>query len=592
MEKFDAPVLFHHDESMPPVEPGTFGFGGAWTRRSVLLGGAGAGLAALLAACGGDNKKSSPTTIAAATTAAPATTAGGGSSSSAGGSASSATTAAPARTEGKTQTVTIGVPSLEEAFVDPQWAVGGLIFPLMWAITDFLYMQDQDGKFVPTLATGYDLSSDGLTWTFKLRDGVKNHDGSLFTANDVKTAVDRVTTGPQAAQFTHLANFKSYVTGATVVDPLTVQIVTGKPFATLVVDMTPPIASDYYNKVGDAAFKAHPICTGPWKFVSQELNANVKYDRHDDYWDATRKPNWPHLTYAIVPDESSLVAGVKTGTLDIAYGLSASSADGVKGQNGVQISEIQSTGLGYCMMYDNNFPDQPSPLKDANVRKALLMAVDRDSIAKTLYKGYAKTPTSNWPIICPGFNPDTKAVPYDANGAKQLLAQAGQSNLSLTLSTYASTSTVPDIQKLGETVIAYWGQIGVKATLNAVDSGTYLTQFRNKQLHGACLISGPTAFYVEPTRLLAQSFFWTKAPYTTIVGDQKIDDWVDQLNKELDADKRAAIGRQAADYLDQQLYGLPMILTSSLVAVGPNIASFGYVKANPYAGPTSWIIAK
>src|SRR5689334_17847745 len=246
MHEFDAPVLFHHDETMPPVEPGTFGFGGSWTRRSVLLGGAGAGMAALLAACGGGNKKSSPTTIAAATTAPPATAAGS-SSSSAGGSASSATTAAPARTEAKTQTVTIGVPSLEEAFVDPQWAVGGLIFPLMWAITDFLYMPNQDGKFVPTLATGFDLSADGLTWTFKLRDGVKNHDGSQFTANDVKASVDRVVSGPQAAQFTHLANFKSYVTTATVVDPLTVAVTTSKPFATCVVDMVPPIAADYYN---------------------------------------------------------------------------------------------------------------------------------------------------------------------------------------------------------------------------------------------------------------------------------------------------------------------------------------------------------
>jgi len=74
---------------------------------------------------------------------------------------------------------------------------------------------------VPTEENG-GISADGLTWTFKLRDGVKMHDGSAFTANDVKTAVDRVVSGPQAASFTHLANFKSFVTGATVVDPLTV----------------------------------------------------------------------------------------------------------------------------------------------------------------------------------------------------------------------------------------------------------------------------------------------------------------------------------------------------------------------------------
>jgi ABC-type transport system substrate-binding protein len=105
-------------------------------------------------------------------------------------------------------------------------------------------------------------------------------------------------------------------------------------------------------------------------------------------------------------------------------------------------------------------------------------------------------------------------------------------------------------------------------------------------------IAGPTAFYVEATRLSARSFFWSKAPYTTVVGDAKLDGFTEQLNQELDPNKRAVIGRQLADYLDQQLYGLPIIEVSSLVAVGPNVASFGYIQANPYAGPTSWIIAK
>src|SRR6185295_10049196 len=140
------------------------------------------------------------------------TTAGGATTTGAPG----VSTSAGARTEAKTETITIGVPSLQEAFVDPHWAVGGLIFPLMWAIAEFLYTPNQDNKFVPNLATGFELSADKLTWTFKLRDGVKMHDGSAFTANDVKTAVDRVVND---ATMTHLANFKSFVTGATVVDP-------------------------------------------------------------------------------------------------------------------------------------------------------------------------------------------------------------------------------------------------------------------------------------------------------------------------------------------------------------------------------------
>jgi peptide/nickel transport system substrate-binding protein len=581
MDDFDAPILYHHDETMPPIEPGTFGFG--FSRRSLLTGAGSLALAAFLAACGSSTKSGSTTTAGAA----PTTTAGAGSTTT--GAATGASTTAPARTEAKTETITIGVPSLQEAFVDPHWAVGGLIFPLMWAIAEFMYTQNQEGKFVPNMATGYELSADKLTWTFKLRSGVKMHDGSAFTANDVKTAVDRVVKG---AEFTHLANFKSFVTGANVVDPQTVAVVTSKPFATLVVDMVPPIATDYYNKVGDAAFKTHPICSGPWKFVSQELNANVKYERHEDYFDAARKPNWKKLVYAIVPDESSRVAGVQTGTLDVAYGLTGATADGLKSDSKVKIVEIPETGLGYCMMYDNNFPDVPSPLKDVNVRHALLMAIDRDSIAKTLYKGYARTPNSNVPTITPGYNPDTKAIPYDPAGAKKLLQTAGQTNLSFTLNSYAATSTLPDIQKLAQTIIAFWDQIGVKATLNVADSATILPQWRNKQLKGAGMIAGPSSFYVEPTRLSAQSFFWSKAPYTTIVGDTKIDGLVDQLNGELDAAKRAALGRELGDYIDQQLFGLPIVLVSSLVATGPNIASFGFVKANPYAGPTSWIIAK
>src|SRR6478736_1487819 len=141
MDELDAPVLYHHDESMPPVEPGIFGF----SRRSLIVGGA-AALTAFLAACSSDSKSSSTTagsSGATTTTAAPGTTAGSAGTTTAGtGAATTAAGSSPAsavRTEAKTETITIGVPSLQEAFVDPHWAVGGLIFPLLWAISEPLY---------------------------------------------------------------------------------------------------------------------------------------------------------------------------------------------------------------------------------------------------------------------------------------------------------------------------------------------------------------------------------------------------------------------------------------------------------------------
>ena len=129
-------------------------------------------------------------------------------------------------------------------------------------------------------------------------------------------------------------------------------------------------------------------------FVSQELNANVKYTRFDDYFDAARKPNWKNLVYAIVPDESSRVAGMRTGDLDIAYGITANTADSLKSDK-ISIVEVPNTGLGYCMMLDNYVEGSTSPVTNIDVRKALLLAIDREAISKTIYKGFAKPAPSN-----------------------------------------------------------------------------------------------------------------------------------------------------------------------------------------------------
>src|SRR5262249_53063429 len=131
------------------IMPGTFGFG--FSRRTLLTSSGMLALSALVAAaCGSDNKSASPNTTAA----------------------SQASTSAAARTEAKADTLNLGVTSLEEQYVDPHFPVGGLIFPLTWAISEGFYAQTQSGKYVPNLATGYTLSDDKLTWTFKLRSDV------------------------------------------------------------------------------------------------------------------------------------------------------------------------------------------------------------------------------------------------------------------------------------------------------------------------------------------------------------------------------------------------------------------------------------
>jgi peptide/nickel transport system substrate-binding protein len=353
--------------------------------------------------------------------------------------------------------------------------------------------------------------------------------------------------------------------------------------------MPAPIPTNYYNTVGDDAFRKAPMAAGAWKFASQTLNSDVKYTRFDDYFDPARKPNWKNLTFQIVPDETARVAGMKTGALDIAYGLTAASAQQFQGDSQHKINETKGTGAAYVFMVDNVFPD-PSPLKDINVRKALLMAIDRDGIAKSLYGGFAHVDPSPVPPVMLGYDDTVKPLPYDPNQAKQMLAAAGQSNLTLTLSSYNSTVTVPVVDKLATTIASFWNQIGVKTTLNIVDSATYLTAWRGRQIKSAGVISGPTYFYVEPSRLTL-SFYSTKAPYSTIT-DPTLDALADQINQETDIDKRTALGRQLSDLLNQQLWGLPTVLVSSLAITGPNVASYQTLEGCPYAGPLYWLVAK
>jgi peptide/nickel transport system substrate-binding protein len=557
-------------------------------RRS-LLASAVAVTLTIVAACGGDDDDdtSSGATDAPAETAGSDATAPEGTTADTGATDDTSGGAGGGAPEATVDTITIGVPSLQEQYVDPHFAVGGLLFPLRYAISETLFRQDLDLEWVPNLATDYEISDDGLTWTFTLRDDVTMHDGSTFTANDVKTAVDRIL---GSDDFAHLAQFKQFVTGATVIDDTHVEVTTNAPYATLLSDMPVPIPTDYYNEVGEEGFRAHPMQAGAWKFVSQELNSNVTYERFDDYFDESRMPNFQKLVYEIVPDESSRLAGMQTGALDMAYGLTAASANQLDGNNGVSITEVPDTALAYIFLLDQNFPEDESPLHDPEVRRALLMAIDREAIAQSLYGGHARVPDSIAPPTMLGYQEGGETLPYDPDEAQRILEEAGAGGTTLTLNSYNSTPSVPDVVKLAETIAAFWEAVGLNVEMNVADSATILPEWRSKNLRGTGLLAGPAQFYDEPSRLLS-SFFASNASYPGL-NDPEVDALRDEVAAAVEADAREPLGTELQQVLDENQYALPIILVSSLVAVGPNVATFEPMQSNPYAGPLWGLVAK
>ena len=533
------------------------------TRRGFI---AGAGSAVLLAACGSSGNKNAtgPTTTAA------------GSTTSTGGAA--AINPNPA-----TKTIKVAVTTLEEQYPDPGSVVGGNLFPVLWNVADSLLNLNLAGQLVPGLATSWTVSPDQLTWTFNLRSGVLMQDGSPFTATDVKTSIDRVT-GPMASnpRFVGWVPLQAVFESVTVVNPMTVQVKTKVPYGSLPQSIPAPIATNYYNRVGETHYENFPIAAGPFKFESQQLNTSMTFSRFDGFWDKTRLPNFPNLIFEIIPDASTKIAAIETGQVDAACGLDPVSAVQLSSQQNVRLlrdPETAQATVYFPAVWNNS---EPSPFKDVRVRKALLMAVDRAGIAKSLYRGFGSVPANVTFPTTLGYDTTSKPYPYDPGQAKQLLQEAGAAGLHIDFTSYGATSSVTDIGSLVQAIASYWQQVGCKVTVNIVDAATYLPKVRDHAYGGAVILGSPAQFFNDPGNYYV--FYHTKGAYSA-VSNPELDAIITQMRASTDQAKRISLSGQMGSILYNQLYGLPMVDLDTVNAIGPHVASWQLMAGNPYPGP-------
>ncbi|MFT3851446.1 MAG: ABC transporter substrate-binding protein [Ilumatobacteraceae bacterium] len=546
----------------------------AFNRRT-FVGVSAATLAAILQACSSSSSSTSQP-AAGSTTAGTGSTPGSQPAVGNLGALSAITGDAPA--EATNQTINVAVSALDDQIPDPHLITGGNKNVILWSTFDQLARRELDGSLQPTLATEWSTSSDSLTWTLKLRPGVTFHDGSAFTAQDVVTAVERV----KAADFVPFVQFNKYVTGARVVDDLTVEITTNAPYPTLMIDAPAPIPTAYYQKVGDQAFRSAPVGTGPFKFKSQALNASMTFERFDGFWDPERRPNFTTLVLQIVPEESARLAGLQTGAIDLAHGLTANSAKQMQGSD-LRIVEVKTGAIAVAGVFEMLDPSSGAPLTNLDVRKALLMAIDREGIAKSLYGGFAEVPANINPPTALGYRSDLQPYPYDPEGAKKLLADSGNSKLSVTLHSYSATTAIPEVQKLDEAIVGYWQQIGIDATLDISDAATYLPKYRNKQIpSGLGMLGFPSFGALEPNYYAT---FYVPTGYYPSLDDQSVTDLLGKIATTVDTDQRRELGEQLSTYMHDQLPALPIVSPSTLFGVGKKIAEFKPMSSNPYAGP-------
>ncbi len=324
----------------------------------------------------------------------------------------------------------------------------------------------------PGLAESYTLSEDGLTYTFKLRPGVKFHNGREMTAEDVKYSLDRVTNpvtqSPGAGFFASIAGFDAAgdagLSGVKVIDPLTVEITLSRPDATFLHVMALNFASVVPKEAVDAAgadFGKQPVGTGAYKLAEWTLGQRLVFEKNADYWRAG-VPFLDSVVFEVGQEPVVALLRLQNGEVDVpGDGIPPAKfqevmADPAQAERVVVGGQLHT---GYITLNVS-----APPFDKLEVRKAVNMAINKDRIVQII-NGRAVPATQPLPPSMPGYTAGYAGYPYDVEGAKKLLADAGLADGFETDLYVMNTDPNPRIAQAVQQDLA---AIGIKANIQSL----------------------------------------------------------------------------------------------------------------------------
>lgn len=347
-------------------------------------------------------------------------------------------------------------------------------------IFDRLVHTDQNQKLVPGLATSWK-PVDDTTWEFKLRQGVKWHDGSPFTADDVVFTFARAINVPNSP-----SGFGTYLKGKTAVkvDDHTVQIKTAKPYPLMANDMSTFVIVSKKNGEGasteDYNSGKAAIGTGPYKFKEYVPGDRIVFTRNDDYWGG--KQHWSNVTMKAIKSSPSRVAALLAGDVDVIEQVPTTDIEKLKKETKVSLSQGSSNRVIYLhldhkrdaspFVKANGGGDIKNPLKDKRVRKAISMAINRDAIVERVMENVAIKAGQLLPKGFFGVSPNLKPIAYDTKGAKKLLAEAGLKD-GFELTIHGPNDRYINDAKIAEAVAQMLTRLGIKTEVVTMPRSVY-----------------------------------------------------------------------------------------------------------------------
>jgi peptide/nickel transport system substrate-binding protein len=457
--------------------------------------------------------------------------------------------------------------TMSPVWFDPGEVVGQLTpFWILYAMHDAMVKAMPGNLMTPSLAESWTVSADQKVYEFKLREGLKFHNGDPFAAEDVK--------------FSFLRSkgkvLRDHVREVQVVGPSRVRFHLHEPwpdfmafYGTVVSGAGWIVPKKYVEQVGDEGFKKHPIGLGPYKFVSHTPGVELVMEAFEGYW--RKVPSVKRLVFKSVLESTTRVAMLKRGEVDIAYLLEVPQAQEVRRDPNLKIAFSGGIGVFFLDFLDQW--DAKSPWHDRRVRKAASLAIDRKALSEAETLGASK-PAGNF--VPPTFEFALPIEPdaYDPAKARQLLAEAGYPNGF----DGGEFHQLPPYFSLGEAIVNYFGAVGIKMRMRPMERAAYFAALNSKKLKGVCVCT--SALYGNASSRMSEVV--PSDGSLAYGGYPDIDALYKQQARETDKKKREALLHQIQRLLHERVRYAPIYEYIWPSGIGPRVADPALMLINPY----------
>ena len=407
----------------------------------------------------------------------------------------------------------------------------------------------------PGIAESWDISADGKTYTFKIRQGVTYHDGTPLNAETVFWSFDRLLNKSNPQYIFDMGrverNVQRYVDAIAsyrVVDDYTLEVVLNGPRGDFLASLTevgfglvsPTAAAKYTTEI-----RNHPVGTGPFMFKEYRQHDQVILEANPNYWRG--KPKVDRLIFKIYPSNQAAILGIRNGDAHILADFSIQALSAVQGDPNIEV--INSPGL---VVSGVNIPVNKAPFDDKRVRQALNYAVDKEGINRGLYQGLAETLNSPLPKAQWGNNPSLEPYAYDPEKAKALLAEAGvEPGTKINLLTFnAPRPYNPAGPAVAVAVQNYLEKVGFQVDVQQMETGALLSTARSGTYDGFVL-AGWQATNGDPADFASNLWSSSGIPMFNYLGytNAEVDSLTDEALVTTDRAKREELYLKAQELI-------------------------------------------